>query len=54
MRFDPDPIVPGTPVTGTVRRFGLPAGIVRHVELRGGELPDEFRVPEHTPEREAA
>jgi pilus assembly protein CpaF len=54
MRFDPDPVVPGIPVTGTVRRFGLPAGILRHVELRGGELPDEFRVPEHTPEREAA
>lgn len=54
MRFDPDPVVPGTPVTGTVRHFGLPAGILRHVELRGGKLPDEFRVPEHTPEREAA
>jgi pilus assembly protein CpaF len=54
MRFDPDPVVPGTPVTGTVRHFGLPAGILRHVELRGGKLPDEFRVPEQTPEREAA
>jgi pilus assembly protein CpaF len=54
MRFDPDPVVPGTRVTGTVRHFGLPAGILRHVELRGGELPDEFRVPEQTPEREAA
>jgi pilus assembly protein CpaF len=54
MRFDPDPVVPGTRVTGTVRRFGLPAGILRHVELRGGELPEEFRVPEQTPEREAA
>lgn len=54
MRFDPARIVAGQEITGTVSHFGLPEAIRRHVELRGGTVPESFAVPEPTPEREAA